>query len=121
MTNQQVSGSPAGASDYRFTITYTARFDPEELGTEFHEFMKVRESDVVGSDDDITSMLEDVFTATNRIMQRRQDVIVQRDVADTEIGQEEVYAEISLRSQQNLDPVVGPDCRATTQPKVVNP
>ncbi|MEU8438782.1 hypothetical protein AB0F18_39060 [Streptomyces sp. NPDC029216] len=105
------------ASDFEFTITYTARFDPGELGTQFHEFVKVRESDVIGADDDLTSAQEAVFTATSQVMQRSRRVRINKDVADTEIGEEEIYAEIALRSQQNLDPVVGPDCKAITQPE----
>ncbi|MFJ9966466.1 hypothetical protein [Streptomyces avermitilis] len=103
-------------SDFEFTITYTARFDPGELGTQFHEFVKVRESDILGADDDLTSNQEAVFTATSQVMQRSRSVRIKKDIADTEPGEEEIYAEIALRSQQNLDPAVGPDCKATTEP-----
>ncbi|MGW6978135.1 hypothetical protein ACWGE1_01605 [Streptomyces sp. NPDC054932] len=121
VTDQHITGGPVSASEFEFTITYTARFDPGELGTQFHEFIKVRESDPIDADDDLTSTQEETFTATSRVMQRRRTVRVRKDVADTEIGTEEIYADIALRSQQNLDPVVGPDCKGTTPQEPFNP
>ncbi|MEV4440444.1 hypothetical protein AB0K09_15750 [Streptomyces sp. NPDC049577] len=125
VTDPRIDGGPIDDDNYGFTVTYTAQFDPGEIGIQFHEYIFLRENDqgapFGGGNDNLTSPEEKIFTATSQSMNRQRDIAIPRDVADTESGHEEIYAEISLRSEMNLDPAVGPDCRNHSSAGDFNP
>ncbi|MBZ4322418.1 hypothetical protein [Streptomyces huiliensis] len=125
VANPKITGGPVGGDNYRFDVTYTAKFDPAEINGTFTEFIRLRESDsgapFGGGDDNLTAPNPVTFVATASTVGRHFGIILPTDVADTEIGHEEVYAEIWLRSSGNLDESVGPDCKAATASGDFNP
>lgn len=108
--------------DYHFTVKYSASFDPGELSHTFHEFVRLREDDsgapFGGGDDFLTAEQPSGNTFKPNTLPSRADTrpghqgmtVVDRDVsfemprgvADTETGHEEIYAQIWLRSDDNL-------------------
>ena len=89
-------GGPAGQRDFRIDVTYRAVFDPAERNLEFSEFVRLRESDEVGVDDDLTPANPVSFVPGTETVGRRISINVPREVLDTEFGEEEVYAEVWL-------------------------
>ncbi|TKK89124.1 hypothetical protein FDA94_11495 [Herbidospora galbida] len=139
--NQRIDGGALEQDpDYHFTVTYKASFDPQELGDTFHEFVRLCEEDDVSGDDFITAQgpAGNVFSPgvlpqqnDNRpghqgmkVVDRRLGFVLSREVADTETGHEEIYADIWLRSSGNLQSTGWPGSdsgKATTNVGDFNP
>jgi hypothetical protein len=117
--NATIDGGPSPASnrDYRFTVKYSASFDPGELNDSFKEFVRLREEDT--SDHDFLTVQQpagNTFVPTTantqpdnrpghggmRFLNRTANFEMTKDAADTELGHEEIFGEIWLRSSGNL-------------------
>jgi hypothetical protein len=89
---------------WRFIISYTVHFDPFEVGHAFDDAAKVWEHDP-SDDDRITAYpVPDTFVATDPSVFRKKQMTVPAGVLNTEIGKEEIYAWIWLRSHDSTGP-----------------
>ncbi|MEV6683725.1 hypothetical protein AB0N09_43920 [Streptomyces erythrochromogenes] len=87
-----------------FLITYTVHFEASEIGRHFEDSVKIWEEDI-SVDDKITPYAQkELFRATDFRVFRRKSFTALRDVLDTEIGDEEVYAWIWLRRSGSTGP-----------------
>jgi hypothetical protein len=86
---------------WKFKVSYTVLFDAAEVGREFDDAAKLWEDDdgFISSDDDpITAYPSpDRFTASERVIDREKVILVPRGTLDTEVGDEEIKAQIWLR------------------------
>ncbi|GII55059.1 hypothetical protein Pth03_34480 [Planotetraspora thailandica] len=113
-----VPGTLPHDSRYHFTVTYSASFDPAEMSDTFREFVRLREEDILSPDDEIAASFPAGNTFRPNLLPNRADTrpghqgmrVVDRAVkfalspgaVNTELGNEEIYGEIWLRSSGNL-------------------
>ncbi|MGW1740538.1 hypothetical protein ACWCPQ_17200 [Nocardia sp. NPDC001965] len=116
--NAKIEGGPFGPdpeNKYYLKVTYRAIFDPPERTDTFSEVVEIWESDddepFGGDDDQITAQFAPTtFVPGQEIVPRTFQIVVPRDMADTESGHERLYGRIYLRSSNNPgQPDLGPD------------
>ena len=89
-------------SIWTLRVTYTATITPEEtrppLDYTFRDSIRIREEDTF-SDDNVTGWVSaSNFNPNTTTVVRTITVMVRGDDLDTEIGGEEIYAQIQLRN-----------------------
>ncbi|GHD98249.1 hypothetical protein [Streptomyces alanosinicus] len=112
ISNQNITGFgplPADQSIWEITVSYDVNFRDDEVGGDFDDAVKLWEDDrgapFGGGDDQITPYpIPDRFTAFSSVVSRQKSITVFRDQLDTEIGDEEVKAQIWLRRADSGGP-----------------
>ncbi len=98
--NPRISAATLNSADnptWRLTVTYTARFAPHELNVLFQDAIKIWELDE--SVHDVIRPYDDThenFVARTPTVERVKSVDISSDDLDTELGGEEVAAQVWL-------------------------
>ncbi|WP_326644549.1 hypothetical protein OIE67_25635 [Nonomuraea fuscirosea] len=92
---------PADSSFLLFTVTFTARYAPHEIGRQFARSCAFFESDAGepfgGDDDHITNTPIETYFPSSAEHTERFFVEIHKDLLDTESGGEEIYAIVHWR------------------------
>ncbi|MFI7399242.1 hypothetical protein ACIBW9_01895 [Streptomyces sp. NPDC049541] len=94
---------------WAITVSYDIRFRDDEVSLDFDDAVKLWEDDrgepFGGGDDQITPYpIPSRFRASSPLVSREKTITVFRDQLDTEIGNEEVKAQIWLRRADSGGP-----------------
>jgi hypothetical protein len=103
ITNQTIVASVVASNIWSLIVEYDATFRNDEVNLPhnytFQDRIKIRETDWVTHDDNVTGWLcKDEFNPNSRLVHRKFDARVNSDDLDTEPGGEEIYAYIELRN-----------------------
>lgn len=106
ITNTSITAEDTPDPFWKFTIRYTAVFHPSEANFEFEDKVKIREQDTGGDHDNIGDwgpahpFRPNGATSVNRTITTKRS----RDALDTELGAEEIRAEIGLHNRTTNGP-----------------
>jgi hypothetical protein len=111
-----VKRNPAAIITWTFTVNYTAVFASDELNERFNDCIELFEHDITSGDDRLTNGCVDAedFVADRQEVPRIKQVTLRDDVVSTEVGEEEVYAIVTLSGQA----IAARDSTRTTVVKV---
>ena len=102
ITNIQPISAQQLGTDWRFSVSYTATFTPEEvnqpLNYTFRDSIQIWEWDITDHDPITAWKANSNFNPSATSVQRTKVVTVAGDDLDTELGGEEIRAKIQLRN-----------------------
>jgi hypothetical protein len=88
---------PIGSDVLLFTIRYIAAFDFAEQGSDFDDAVKLWEDDPVDDDEIMPYPFPSRFNASGPTVLRIHKVTATRSMLNTELGNEEIKAQVWLR------------------------
>ncbi|MGJ7921991.1 hypothetical protein [Neobacillus sp. LXY-4] len=94
--NPTITAQKLNNVNWKFTINYTARFAPHEIGVRFQDAVRIWEWDT--SDHEALTPYKDHqnFTPRRSSVRRTKTIVVDSGTLDTELGAEEIRAQIWL-------------------------
>jgi len=99
ITNPQLEASQGANGLWTFLVTAFLEYTREEVDSEFERWASVFEADAIGKDDPIIESAALRFrppSGGHPAQWKFQNI--SRDLIDTELGDEEIYVQISLRN-----------------------